>query len=92
VVFSALLESNHTVTLRSGLGSFGENQQGIVGEAVGRKFSEAIAGSQDFSTGFIPDRDYRTEDGSTEKEPNEFGFPSEQDIGKRNAIDLCPVC
>src|SRR5580658_4723629 len=56
----------NTVTLRSGLGSFGENQQGIVGEAVGRKFSEAVAGSRDFSTGFIPDRDYRTEDGSTE--------------------------
>jgi iron complex outermembrane receptor protein len=52
--------------LRSGLGSFGENQQGIVGAVVGRKFSEAVAGSRDFSTGFIPDRDYRTEDGSSE--------------------------
>jgi vitamin B12 transporter len=56
----------NTVTLRSGLGSFGENQQGIVGEGVGRKFSEAVAGSRDFSTGFIADRDYRTENGSTE--------------------------
>jgi iron complex outermembrane receptor protein len=33
---------------------------------VNRKFSEAIAGSRDLSTGFIPDRDYRTEDGSAE--------------------------
>jgi iron complex outermembrane receptor protein len=56
----------NTITLRSGLGSLGKNQQGIVAAVVGHKFSEAVAGSRDFSTGFIPDRDYRTEDGSTE--------------------------
>lgn len=52
--------------LRSAFGSFGENQQGFVGSLVGRKLSEAVAGSRDFSTGFIADRDYRTEEGSSE--------------------------
>ena len=52
--------------LRTGVGSFGENQQAFVGSILGRKGSEVLAGSRDFSTGFIPDRDYRTEDGSSE--------------------------
>jgi iron complex outermembrane receptor protein len=52
--------------LRSGLGSFGENQQGFVGSLANRKWSQTVAGSRDFSTGFIADRDYRTADGSSE--------------------------
>ncbi len=52
--------------LRTGVGSFSENQQAFVGSILGRKWSEVVAGSRDFSTGFIPDRDYRTEDGSSE--------------------------
>ncbi|MHB1021434.1 MAG: TonB-dependent receptor plug domain-containing protein [Acidobacteriaceae bacterium] len=52
--------------LRTGVGSFGENQQAFVGSVLGRKWSETLAGSRDFSTGFIPDRDYRTEDASSE--------------------------
>lgn len=55
-----------TMKLRAGVGSFGENQQGFIGSALGRKWSETLAGSRDFSTGFIPDRDYRTEDASSE--------------------------
>lgn len=56
----------NTLRLRSGLGSFGESQQGLVGSVLSRELQETVAGSRDFSTGFIPDRDYRTEDGSSE--------------------------
>jgi vitamin B12 transporter len=55
-----------SLKLRAGGGSFGENQQAFFGSAVGGKWSEAAAGSRDFSTGFMADRDYRTEDASSE--------------------------
>ncbi len=55
-----------TLRLRAGSGSFGENEQGFLGSLVRKRWSEVVAGSRAFSTGFIPDRDYRTEDASTE--------------------------
>jgi outer membrane cobalamin receptor len=55
-----------TLRLRAGTGSFGENQQAFLGSLAEKRWSEVVAGSRDFSTGFIPDRDYRTEDASTE--------------------------
>jgi iron complex outermembrane receptor protein len=55
-----------TLRLRSGVGSFGENQQALLGSYVGNRGSEVVAGSRDLSGGFIPDRDYRTEGASTE--------------------------
>jgi iron complex outermembrane receptor protein len=55
-----------TLRLRAGAGSFGENQQGFLGAAARKRWSEVVAGDRDFSTGFIADRDYRTEDGSSE--------------------------
>lgn len=55
-----------SLRLRAGTGSFGENQQGVLGSIAEKRWSEVIAGSRDFSTGFIPGRDYRTEDASTE--------------------------
>jgi outer membrane cobalamin receptor len=55
-----------TLRLRSGVGSFGENQQAFNGCYVGRQVSQVLAGSRDFSDGFIPDRDYRTEGASSE--------------------------
>jgi iron complex outermembrane receptor protein len=55
-----------TLRLRAGTGSFGENQQAVLGALVGKHWSEAIAGDRDFSTGFIADRDYRTENASTD--------------------------
>lgn len=55
-----------TLRLRSGVGSFGENQQAFIGCYVGRQVSHVLAGSRDFSDGFIPDRDYRTEGASSE--------------------------
>jgi vitamin B12 transporter len=55
-----------TLRLRAGVGSFGENEQGFLGALNRRRWSEVLAGSREFSTGFIVDRDYRTEDASTE--------------------------
>jgi iron complex outermembrane receptor protein len=66
VDFLTVKPDTNTLRFRSGLGSFGENQQGLVGSVVSRKLQETVAGSRDFSTGFISDRDYRTEDGSSE--------------------------
>lgn len=52
--------------ISGGAGSFGENQQSFVGNYVRRNWAEQIAGHRDFSSGFMYDRDYRNENGSTE--------------------------
>ncbi len=47
------------IRLRTAVGSFGTNQQQVsIADSFG-KLSEQIAFARDFSTGFIPDRDYR---------------------------------
>lgn len=67
VDFTTAKPEANTLRLRSGVGTFGENQQGFVGSLVSKKWwSQTVAGNRDFSTGFIADRDYRTEDGSSE--------------------------
>jgi iron complex outermembrane receptor protein len=55
-----------TLRLRAGVGSFGENEEGFLGALHRQRWSEVVAGSREFSTGFITDRDYRSEDASTE--------------------------
>ena len=45
--------------LRTALGNFGTNQQQGVLSFVGARASEQLSFSRDFSTGFIPNRDYR---------------------------------
>jgi vitamin B12 transporter len=55
-----------TIRVRAGGGSFGENEQAFLGALARRRWSEVLAGSREFSSGFIADRDYRTEDASTE--------------------------
>ena len=52
--------------LRSGVGSFGENDQAFTGSFTGKRWSELASGARNFSTGFMPDRDYRNENGSSE--------------------------
>jgi len=52
--------------LRTGVGSFGENQQSFLGTLVEKRYSEVAAGGHDLSTGFIADRDDRTESASSE--------------------------
>jgi iron complex outermembrane receptor protein len=55
-----------SIRLRAGGGSFGENEESLLGNALGRRWSEVLAGDRNFSTGFMPDRDYRNENASTE--------------------------
>jgi iron complex outermembrane recepter protein len=45
--------------LRTALGNDGMNQERISAGIVGKKLSEELSASRDFSTGFQPDRDYR---------------------------------
>ena len=52
--------------LRAGVGSYGINQQAITASGVHGRTSEVLAAGRDFSTGFIPDRDYRSETASSE--------------------------
>jgi iron complex outermembrane receptor protein len=52
--------------LGAGLGNFGFNQQRLLGIYVGKRWSQEVAASRDFSTGFIPDRDYRSTSASSE--------------------------
>ncbi len=55
-----------SLLLRAGGGNYGENEQAVVVSAVGRKWSEMLAGQRDFSSGFMYDRDYRDEEASAE--------------------------
>lgn len=55
-----------TLRLRAGVGSFGEDQEAAVGSVVAKRWSEVLGGERDRSEGFTFDRDYRTEDGSSE--------------------------
>ena len=47
-------------SVRLGLGNFGTNQERANGIFVLGPWSQEVAFSRDFSTGFIPDRDYRS--------------------------------
>jgi iron complex outermembrane receptor protein len=53
--------SQSELRLRAGVGSYGINQQAVTASYVRGPWSELLAGGRDFSTGFIPDRDYRSE-------------------------------
>jgi iron complex outermembrane receptor protein len=56
----------NTLRLRAGAGSFGQDQEAVLGSVLGKRWSEAIAGDRDRSTGFAYDRDYRSESASSE--------------------------
>jgi vitamin B12 transporter len=61
--------STPTVTglrLSSGAGSYGINTQAAELSGLGRRWSVLAAGSRDFSSGFMDDRDYRSEAVSVE--------------------------
>jgi outer membrane cobalamin receptor len=64
--FLTAVPTDTSFRLRAGAGSFGENEESLLGAAVGRRWSEMVTGARNFSTGFIPDRDYRNENASTE--------------------------
>lgn len=45
--------------VRGAVGSFGTNQERVSGTLVRQRFTEQLSVYRDFSTGFIPNRDYR---------------------------------
>ncbi len=53
------------IRVRLGLGNFGFNQERVVGSFLGKTWSEQISASRDFSSGFRPDRDYRSSSASS---------------------------
>lgn len=55
-----------SLRLKTGAGSFGENEQAAIGSIVEKNWSDVLAGDREFSTGFMTDRDYRTENASNE--------------------------
>jgi iron complex outermembrane receptor protein len=66
VDFTTAAPETTALRLRTAVGSFGENDQAFTGSITGKKWSELASGERNFSTGFIPDRDYRNENGSSE--------------------------
>lgn len=54
------------LSLRAGAGSYGENEQSAIANLIHGKWSEAATAARDFSSGFMYDRDYRTEEASSE--------------------------
>lgn len=63
---TAPAEPGFRLKLRAGGGSFGENEEAFIGSWGGAKASEVLTGEREFSTGFIADRDYRSEEASSE--------------------------
>ena len=55
-----------SLRVKTGGGSFGENEEAVLGSLVMNKWSDVVAGDREFSTGFMADRDYRTENASNE--------------------------
>ena len=66
VDFVTAKPAHDSLLLRAGGGNYGENEQAAVASAVGRKWSEMLAGQRNFSSGFMYDRDYRNEEASSE--------------------------
>lgn len=63
--------------LRGALGNFGVNQQRAAVTLVGTRASQQFAASRDFSTGFMPNRDYRNLNlGSTTRLTSALGTTS----------------
>ncbi len=52
--------------LRAGGGSFGSEEESLLGTLVHKRWSSRLTADRDFSTGFMTDRDYRNEDSSLE--------------------------
>ncbi len=66
VDFLTAAPSTNSLRLRAGGGSFGENEESLLGSLVRNRWSSRLTASRNFSTGFTADRDYRNEDSSLE--------------------------
>lgn len=58
--------------LKAGGGSFGENEESLLGSLVRKQWSSRLAAERNFSTGFMTDRDYRNEDAMFESWANSW--------------------
>lgn len=68
--FITAVPTTSGLSLRAGAGSYGENEQSAIANVVHGKWSEAATGTRNFSSGFMYDRDYRTEEASSESHYN----------------------
>lgn len=66
VDFLTAAPNSTSLLLRAGGGSFGENEESLMGGAVHGRFSGRVTADRNFSTGFMTDRDYRNEDSAVE--------------------------
>jgi iron complex outermembrane receptor protein len=66
VDFLTAAPSASLLRLRAGTGSFGENEESLLGALVCKRWSSRLTAERNFSTGFIADRNYRNMDASSE--------------------------
>ncbi len=66
VDFLTAAPRSNSLEASAGFGSFGENEQALMGELMRRRWSTRVTGTHNLSTGFMYDRDYRNETASDE--------------------------
>jgi iron complex outermembrane receptor protein len=66
VDFLTAAPAANSLRLRSGYGSFNENEESLAASLARRQWSSRLTANRNFSTGFMADRDYRNEDASSE--------------------------
>ncbi len=66
VDFLTAAPAANSLRLRSGYGSFDENEESLLAALARKQWSSRLTANRNFSTGFMPDRDYRNEDASSE--------------------------
>ncbi len=66
VDFLTAAPSTTTLRLRAGGGSFGSEEESLLGTLARKRWSSRLTADRNFSTGFMVDRDYRNEDTSLE--------------------------
>jgi iron complex outermembrane receptor protein len=66
VAFLTSAPAADSLWLRSGAGSFGENEEAFAAALAHKQRSNRLTGDRLFSTGFMADRDYRNEDAALE--------------------------
>jgi len=66
VDFLTAAPSANSLRLRSGYGSFETNEESLLAALARKQWSSRLTANRNFSTGFMPDRDYSNEDASSE--------------------------
>jgi iron complex outermembrane receptor protein len=64
--FLTAAPSTTSLRLHAGDGSFGENEESLLGTLARKRWSIRLTANRNFSTGFMADRDYNNEDTSSE--------------------------